>query len=206
MRWTSQNDLVVLEFTPPDKVQPYLDGISMALSPLGFDASTPGGGERLLAWCEARVTRVLFEGELVEGEGVLDEVLSLRELAAFAAHVVKSSGYDEAFVAEARRYLDVVATGGCECKVCTKVDLDDPRGCRYIDIAVDVRIAVGAWLPLRDVVAYDMPVWAYQLSAQWAEASAQAKRAAREEYEAARAAQEKKNAAHLHGLKRLGLA
>lgn len=181
MQWTSHDGAASLEFEPPQTTRDYLDGVALALAPLGFNPAAPGGAARLASWCMKHTRSARFDGrEVVLSVSAISEMLTLHELQDYGATIARSAGYGDAFIGQARGYLDVITSGGCECRSCAGVDPDDARGCLYAEFDPDVRAAVAVWLPLRDVMTYDMPVWAYQLSAQWRASVEEVKRVARE--------------------------
>jgi hypothetical protein len=195
MRWAAPSG-PVFTLRPPARAGDYLDGLAHALAPVGFDPSV--GLAALLEWTAAHVTEAtLSDGVRVPVDAdMLDGLLMPVELGDLARAVIDAAGLSAAFIEEARGYFDVVAGGGCECRSCAGVDPDDARGCLYAPFDPGVCAAATAWLPLREVKDYDMPVWAYQLASVWEAAVSTVRRAAREQHEAERAERESRR--HVH--------
>lgn len=198
--WTSPSG-VEFVISPPETARDFLDGLVHTAAPLAIGSR--GALDRALVWCARHVVELRGGGRVRVSAQMLDECLHPSEVESLVAVLLERAGLDKEVLDGARGFLGVIASGGCECKACAGVDPDDDEGCLYKPYNADVRAAVSAWLPLRDVMSYDMPVWALQLSNEWNAAIEGERARLRKEREAAKVELEHKRSLYEHTRARL---
>lgn len=182
--WDATGSETTLWYRPPATTREYLDGEVAGLHRLrlALEREAEPSGAALgeaLRWVAAHTyaldcpdPRVRW-GALDEWarQEVLEAWLSPADVLEYAVAVLDSAGLDAHLLSEARRYLDVVADGGCECRACMPraghAPAERPNNCMIRDISPTALAAVVSWWPSRDDPSLDAPFWTYQLRQAW---------------------------------------